>query len=454
MNTIFAPITPIAKSAIIVLRISGEKTKECLRYLGVKNLADRQAKLCLLKNPHNSEIIDHSLITFFANPSSFTGEDVAEISLHGSIFIVSKIIELLSEVPETRMAEAGEFSKRAFLNGKMDLLQAEAIVDLIESETEAQHRQALRQLQGELGEIYDNWRKELIKITANIEAFIDFPDEDLPKNIVDDLENRVKILIDQIKNHLNDNQRGEKIRNGLSLAIIGAPNVGKSSLINYLAKSEVAIVSEIAGTTRDVIDVHLNIAGVPVIISDTAGIRQTDDLIEKEGVKRALKKAELADIKIVMEDVNHLENSSDDLPDELFDGNTVFVVNKLDLDKTGKFDSIHNINFAKFKNLKIHRQPILISLKENFNLEALLEELKKKVTNLAPSGSSPLITRARYRQSLMEVIGYLSNFALDKNIEFAAEDLRMAAREIGKITGRVEVDDILDVIFSGFCIGK
>ncbi len=442
MTTIFAPITSTAKSAIIVLRISGGKVLQCLKFLGVeKTLVDRKAELVILKNPHNGEIIDQALVTFFKNPHSFTGEDVVEIAVHGSVYIVKKITELLIEISDVRLAEAGEFSKRAFLNGKMDLVQAEAIVDLIESETEIQHKQALRQLQGELGKIYDNWRAELIKITANIEAFIDFPDEDLPQDIIDDLESRVKNLITQIKEHLNDNQRGEKIRHGLSLAIIGAPNVGKSSLINYLAKSDVAIVSEIAGTTRDVIDVHLNIAGNAVIISDTAGIRETADLIEREGVKRALQKADLADLKILVVDINDLENYAEDL----VDGKTIVVVNKIDLGE---------INFAKIKNLKINHQPIFISLKDKTNLDILLSELNKRVKDIACIGSAPLITRARYRQSLLEAINNLSQFSLDKNIEFAAEDLRLTIREIGKITGKVEVDDILDVIFAGFCIGK
>jgi len=442
MTTIFAPITAIGKSAIIVFRVSGENIFDCLQYLGVREkLIDRQAKLCVLINPHNGEIIDQVLLTFFANPKSFTGEDVVEIAVHGSIYIASTITKLLTEVKNVRLAEAGEFSKRAFLNNKMDLVQAEAIVDLIESQTQAQHKQALRQLQGELGKIYDNWRGELIKITANIEAFIDFPDEDLPQNIIDDLESRVKNLIAQIQEHLNDNKRGEKIRQGLSLAIIGPPNVGKSSLINYLAKSEVAIVSKIAGTTRDVIDVHLNIAGAAVTISDTAGIRETEDFIEKEGVKRALQKADLADLKILVIDVNNLENYDDSLVDD----NTILVVNKIDLGE---------ISFTKIKNLKINHQPIFISLKDKTNLEILLSELEKRVKTLADSGFAPLITRARYRQSLLEVISNLSRFSLNKNIEFAAEDLRLTIREIGKITGKVEVDDILDVIFAGFCIGK
>ncbi len=432
MDTIFAPITANAKSAIIVLRISGDKVIDCLRHLGVKKpLLNRQATLQNLCDK-DGQIIDQALITFFANPHSFTGEDVAEIAIHGSIYITKKITDLLLELQNVRLAEAGEFSKRAFLNGKMDLVQTEAIVDLIESETAAQHQQALRQLQGELGEIYNGWRQELIKITANIEAFIDFPDEDLPKDIVDDLESRVANLVVQIKEHLNDNRRGEKIRQGLSLAIIGAPNVGKSSLINYLARSEVAIVSEIAGTTRDVVNVHLNIAGIAVIISDTAGIRETEDTIEKEGVKRALQKAADADLKILLVDAN-----SPEIDNDLLDDKTLLVANKIDLNS----------------DLKL-KDAILISIKQKINLEELLKKLEERVKKLACPNSSPPITRARYRQSLNIVVDNLSQFSLRKNIEFAAEDLRLAVREIGKITGKVEVDDILDVIFSGFCIGK
>ncbi|MFT6077055.1 MAG: tRNA modification GTPase [Myxococcota bacterium] len=440
MDTIFAPITAVNKSAIIVLRISGDQTLACLKHLGVsKDFEDRKSILCSLKK--DNKILDQALVTFFKNPHSFTGEDVAEIAIHGSIYILDQITKSLLELTNVRLAEAGEFSKRAFLNEKMDLVQAEAIVDLIESETQAQHNQALRQMQGELGEIYENWRHELIAVTANIEAFIDFPDEDLPQDIIDDLEMRVSGLNRQIKEHLNDNKRGEKIREGLSLAIIGEPNVGKSSLINYLSKSEIAIVSQIAGTTRDIIDVHLNIAGVAVIISDTAGIRDTEDEIEREGVKRALKKAELADLKIFVSDMNSLDGFNNNL----IDSNTILVINKIDLTK---------VDFAKIKGIKINHQPILISLKEKTNLDTLIEELENKVKVLAGSSSTPLITRARYRQSLENIVENLEQFSLKKNIEFAGEDLRLAIREIGKITGRVEVDDILDVIFSGFCIGK
>jgi len=378
------------------------------------------------------------LVIFFPNPNSFTGEDVAEISLHSSPYIIKTIIKLLGEVENVRLAEPGEFSKTAFLNGKMDLVEAEAIADLISAETEEQHRQAINQMQGHLSEIYENWRGELINITAHLEAYIDFPDQDLPEDIISDLESRIADLIGEIKSHLNDNHRGEKIRSGLSLAIIGAPNVGKSSLINYLAKSEVAIVSEIAGTTRDIIQTHLSIAGIPVIISDTAGIRETENEIEKEGIKRALSKAKSSDLKILILDVNNLEDFNADLIDE----NSLVIINKIDIKNISLNDKLK----------KYH--PILISLKEKINLENFFDSLEKMVRKIASPGMTPLITRARYREALNETLENLSEFSMKKDIELAAEDLRLAIRSIGKITGQVSVENILDVIFAGFCIGK
>ena len=434
MDTIFAPIAGGNGSPIIIIRVSGNRVLGCLRCLGVeKEILDHQVRLCKLYDNKKEEMLDLALVTFFKGPFSFTGEDVIEIALHGSSYILKRVTDLLLGIEGVRLAEAGEFSKRAFLNGKMDLVQAEAVVDLVEAETKMQHSQALRQMQGELGKVYTFWREELIKVSANIEAFIDFPDEDLPSDIIDDLEDRVTSLRAEISEHLNDNEKGEKIRCGLSLAIIGAPNVGKSSLINYLAKSEVAIVSDIAGTTRDIVNVHLNIAGVPVIISDTAGIRDSNNAVEKEGVKRALKKAKEADLKILVIDAGDIQ-----IDKKLIDNNTIIVVNKIDL----------NDNVA----LKIDN--IAVSIKQKINLEELLNSLEERVKSLVNCGGLLPITRARYRHSLGIVVDNLSRFYLRKNIEFAAEDLRLAIREIGKITGKVEVDDILSVIFAGFCIGK
>jgi tRNA modification GTPase len=435
-HTIFAPITSPFRAGISVIRISGSETLQCLKVLGFKGEPQHQ-KISFQKifDPKTKELIDEVLVSFFKGPKSFTGEDIAEISIHASPFIAKKIFEILANVKDVRFAEAGEFSKRAFLNGKMDLVQAEAIPDLIAAETESQHRQALRQLEGKLGEIYENWRFRLIEISALIAAAIDFPDEDLPKNIIEKVEDDVKKLAQEIKNHLNDQKVGQKIKDGLSLAIIGAPNVGKSSLINFLAQSEVAIVSEIAGTTRDVVETHLSIAGVAVKISDTAGLRETQDLIEKEGIKRALKKAALADLKIFLLDAANPVLRDEDR--ELIDENTIIVLNKIDLAPNASFTNAVKISLAK-----------------NLGTSQLLEKLEEKISQIAPNQNSPLITQERYRLALTNSASSLENFSLQKNIELAAEDLRLTAREIGKITGKIDIENILDVIFSRFCIGK
>lgn len=439
MTTIFAPITSLARGGVSVIRISGPQTIECLKILGFKGETHHQ-KISFQKiiDQKTNELIDESLISFFKSPNSFTGEDVAEISIHASSFIAKKIFEILSEIKNVRFAKAGEFSKRAFLNGKIDLVQADAIPDLIASETAAQHKQALLQLQGKLGEIYENWRERLIEISAKIEAFIDFPEDDLPQDLINKIELEVKNLSAEIKHHLSDKNIGQKIKNGLSLAIIGAPNVGKSSLINFLAQSEIAIVSEIAGTTRDIVETHLSIAGVAVKIADTAGLRETTDKIEQEGIRRALERAKNADLKIfVLDATNPILRQEDK---SLVDENTIIVKNKIDLVEIEADDlSVNSIG---------------ISLTNKFNVDKLISELQKKVLEIIPNENSPLITQERYRIALKNSLENLENFSLSKNIELAAEDLRFAAREIGKITGKVDIENILDVIFSRFCIGK
>ena len=437
MPTIFSTITSPIRSGVSVIRISGPNTFDCLKTLGFHKTPQHQkVSFCKITDPKTSEIIDETLISCFKLPHSFTGEDVAEISIHASPFITKKIFKILSSIENVRLAQAGEFSKRAFLNGKLDLVQAEAIPDLIAAETEAQHKQALKQLQGKLGDIYEDWRYRLIEISALIEAAIDFPDEDLPQNIIDDVESKVNILSAEIAGHLNDKKIGHKIKDGLNLAIIGAPNVGKSSLINFLAQSDVAIVSEIAGTTRDVVETHLSIAGIPLKISDTAGIRKTEDKIEQEGINRALKKAQEADIKILLLDASGINDDDMSLADE----NTLIVANKIDL-----LD--HQLN-------KADKELITISLSENINLDFLLEKIEEKILEIIPNQNSPLITQERYRASLEIAVENLEEFSLNKEIELAAEDLRLTAREIGKITGKVDIENILDVIFSRFCIGK
>ncbi len=442
MATIFAPITAISSGAVIILRISGDKTLSCMQFLGInQDLIDRKSTLCKIIDPILQEELDQALITYFKGPNSFTGQDVVEINIHGSVYVLERIMAILSEIDDVRMADPGEFSKIAVLNSKMDLIQAEAIADLIKSETRQQHRQSMRQMNGDLSRIYEDWRSELIDIMANLEAFIDFPDEDLPKNIIDDLENRVNKLNLAILEHLDDNKIGFKIKNGLSLAIIGQVNAGKSSLINYLAKSDVAIVADIAGTTRDIVEVALQIAGFKVVIADTAGIRDSNDIIEQEGVKRSLRKANESDLKILVINGDDIENF-DYANLELIDEDSLIVINKIDLREVEIPARI-----AEFR-------PILVSIKNKINLDILLEEIESKIKKITLNNSNPLITRARYRDILGETIDSLKEFSLNKEIELASEDLRVAIRNLGKISGRVEVDDVLDKIFSGFCIGK
>lgn len=447
-DTIFAPITSVNQSGVCVIRISGKETLNCLKHLGVNQSKISSQKISFHKifDLHTKEIIDECLISFFKAPKSFTGEDIAEISIHASNYIFHKISNILSKIDSVRMAEAGEFSKRAFLNNKINLIEAEAIIDLISSETELQHKQAIKQLSGEVGKIYNNLRQDIIKSSALIEAAIDFADEDLPKTIIDDINENIKKIKLNIENIINDNKTAQKIKNGLSLAIIGKPNVGKSTLINLLANSEIAIVSNVAGTTRDVIETHLNIADIVVKIADTAGIRESKNKIEQEGIKRAVNKAKIADIKILIIEANDQEISQE--IKNLIDNNTIILINKIDRIKNYHNNKLNLPKLSSFDNI------IEISLKNHINIDLLKLKLKELVKLQIPCINSSIITNERHRNSLQKALHYLDDFSLDKPIELAAEDLRLASYEIGKITGQIDIENILDVIFSSFCIGK
>jgi tRNA modification GTPase len=437
MDTIFAPITGNIGGAISIVRISGQDALAALRLLGVEKAPEpRYAELCALR--HEGDLVDQALVTYFKAPNSFTGEDVIEIALHNSRAVLSKMLNILGKIPNYRMAENGEFSKRAFLNDKMDLTQAEAIADLIESETEAQAKQALRQMSGSVGKIYDNWREQIINILANLEAYIDFPDEDLPQDLCDRTVAIIDSMRAEIGVYLNDNQQGERLRKGFYVTILGAPNVGKSSLMNHLAGRDVAIVSSIAGTTRDVIETHLDIKGLPVIMADTAGLRESSDAVEAEGVKRAQERGKQADLKILMFDAENIDQAHF----ELIDNDTIIVLNKID--KAQIDDSLKLAD----------RQPLLISVKDNKNIDKLLAEIYERITKTVNLTSDPIITRARHREALASTYDNLAKFSLDKALELAVEDLRLAANGLGKITGRIDVEDILDRIFKSFCIGK
>ncbi|MFN7038816.1 MAG: tRNA uridine-5-carboxymethylaminomethyl(34) synthesis GTPase MnmE [Alphaproteobacteria bacterium] len=441
MDNIYALSTAPGKSGVAIVRISGNNLVEALSAFNVpSNIKPRYATLVKICDPLNGDVIDNAIIIWFPAPNSFTGEDIIEFHIHGSRAIINSTIGALSTVKGMRIAEPGEFSRRAFFNNKLDLTAAEGLEDLINAETKAQQKQALRQMSGELEKLYEDWRIKLIRTLALIEAYIDFPEEDIPEEVIEEIITIIESLKLKIANHLDDNRKGEKLREGLFFAIIGAPNVGKSSLLNFLAKKDVAIVSNIAGTTRDIIETSLDIGGVPVTLADTAGLRESSDVIENEGIKRALLRAKEADYKIAMFDANHIDDL-DKQTLELIDDNTIILFNKID-------------QIEKSKLNLLMKNSIFISIKNKIGTEEFLNKLEDITSELASPSSTPLITRARYRENLTNCLECLYNFSLELDIELAAEELRMAASFLGQITGKIDIEMILDEIFSSFCIGK
>ena len=454
--TIYALSSGPGIAGISVIRVSGPETEKVIKKLTGKELpAPRLATVRKFNKIKDKELIDEGILIWFPGPKSYTGEDMAEIHVHGSIAIVEAIHEAISSIGGCRLAEPGEFTKIAFQNNKINLLKAESISDLISSETEIQRQQAVKIMSGKSSNKFNSLRKRLLKILSNVEAKIDFPDEDLPKDILKYIHSETRKVKEEIKKILNDQKVGEIIREGFKIAILGPTNAGKSSLMNYLSNRDVAIVSEIAGTTRDVIETHLNIDGYPVIISDTAGIRDSKDEIEKKGIKLALKKAEESDLKII---VLHPENL--DLKpflEHLNMDNTVLVLNKSDI-KFGKPEVADNYLGLTYlgknsQDIKI----VNISIKEEKNLDELMNAIKEKLKNKFISSEDIFITRQRHRINLENCIDSLKNFEEKKTIDDfdkAAEDLRLATRYLGKIVGKVDVEEILETIFKDFCIGK
>ena len=442
--TIFALSTGPGTSGIAVIRISGEETSKIIKLLTGKAIPKpRVATLRKINKINTSELIDEGLILWFPGPESYTGEDMAEIHVHGSKAVVEALHSTLSDIENCRLAEPGEFTKLAFQNGKINLLKAESIADLISSETEIQRQQAIKIMNGKSADQFNYLRDKLLKILAHVEAKIDFPEEDLPNNILDEIKNSSDEVIIKIKKILNDQKVGERIREGFKIAILGPTNAGKSSLMNHLSNRDVAIVSEIAGTTRDVIETHLNLDGYPVTISDTAGIRDSKDEIEKKGIKLSLNRAEEADLKLVVVEAKNLEFT--DILKGLLDDNAILVVNKSDLLEKDIDPKIKKINH------------VLISIKENKNVEELISKIKNNLKNKFISSDDILITRERHRQHLQQCLDHINNFNQKKEIEDfdkAAEDLRLATRHLGMIVGKVDVEEILGSIFNDFCIGK
>lgn len=434
-ETIFALSSGRGPAGVAVVRVSGARAADAITRLTGKPLpAPRQASLRQLADPSNGEVIDQALVLWFPAPNSFTGEDVVEFHIHGGPAVISGLLSVLGNLAGFRAAEPGEFTRRAFSAGKLDLTQVEGIADLIHAETEAQRRQAIRQMQGALADIYEGWRTRLVRALAYVEADIDFSEDedDVPEGIAGHVASDIQSLCREIDGHLADGNRGERLRDGLTVAIVGAPNAGKSSLLNALAKRDVAIVSSVAGTTRDIIEVHLNLGGYPVTVVDTAGLRETEDPIEAEGVARARARAAVADFRLLLSPVGE--------PAAPIDGAHVRVVTKIDLDPAvtvGHRDGAFHISMTTGEGIAQ-----LVSHLANWAAEAL------------NAGESALLTRERHRQALVQCRGSLENAMVQPDLVLAAEDLRLAARALGRITGRVDVEDLLDVIFHDFCIGK
>jgi len=435
-DTIVALASGAVPAAIAVIRISGPETRRVLEAFcgGVPD--HRHASLRDI-GPPRLPAIDRGLAIWFPGPASFTGEDMAELHTHGSRAVVSAVIEAVLSLPGTRLAEPGEFARRAFENGKLDLTQVEGLADLISAETEAQRRQALAQAEGSLRTLYEGWRIELLRAQAFVEAGLYFADEgDVAADIAVKADAIVAPLLVSISHHLAD-RRGERLRDGVHIVIAGPPNVGKSSLLNALAKRDVAIVSEEAGTTRDVLEVHLDLGGLPVTLTDTAGLREAESKVEAEGVRRALARTEQADVVLWLVDATA---PIWELPAALEIRTAICVLNKIDLER----------------GFTPHRDCLQISARTGQGLDRLVEALEEQAAHVAETGlASPLMTRARHRAELEGARVALQRFGQPTlSPELKAEELRIAARHLGRLTGRIDVEEVLGAIFGEFCIGK
>ncbi|WP_237215407.1 tRNA uridine-5-carboxymethylaminomethyl(34) synthesis GTPase MnmE [Falsiroseomonas oryziterrae] len=437
-DTIFARASGAGRAAIAVLRLSGGGTAQVLARLAGALPAPRYATLSRLRAPRSGEVLDQALVLWFPGPASYTGEDAAELHLHGGRAVVAGVTEALVELG-CRPAEPGEFTRRAVLHGKLDLTQAEAIADLIDAETVAQRRQALRQAEGTLGAIYTAWTQRATRILAHQEAAIEFEMDDLPTDLAARAQGEAAALAAEIRRHLDDGGRGERLREGLTIAILGAPNAGKSSLLNALLGREAAIVSARPGTTRDVIEAPLDLGGIPAVLADTAGLRETPDEIEQEGVRRARRRADEADLVLAVFAADQPPDPetlalAEARPDALL------VATKCDL--------------APAPSGLLGRPVLATSTRTGAGLDGLQAALATLAEQRAGLAEAPLLTRGRHRAALAEAVTRLDEAQIAPLPELAAEALRGAVLALGRLTGRVGVEDVLDVVFGDFCIGK
>jgi tRNA modification GTPase len=451
-DTIFALSSGRPPAAIAVVRVSGPQAGPALQTLIGKIPAPRHAALARVRDP-GGEIIDEGLALWFPGPRSETGEDTAELQLHGGRAVIAAVLSALARVPGCRPAEAGEFTRRAFENGRLDLTRVEGLADLIGADTEAQRRQAFRQMRGALGDRAEAWRATLIEALALVEARIDFPDEgDVPEDLIGPALVKAHALRDEIAATLADQRRGERLREGLVVAIAGPPNAGKSSLLNRIARREAAIVSPFAGTTRDVIEVHLDLDGCPVTLLDTAGIRDSTDPVEQEGVRRARERAAAADLVLWVMDAAASGEIPGDVLAEEFPNNAKWIVwNKTDLVSLLRIKSLKSIVY------KLDYPSYFISALTESGFDEFLAALGGHAQEYLGSTEPALVTRARHRYALENALAALERALAEPTPgrdDVVAEELRLAGRALGRLTGRVDVEDVLDVIFRDFCIGK
>ena len=432
MDTIFSSASNSQKSAIKIIRVSGSKTKKIPEIFSFKPTQPRVASIRKIYDLHNN-IIDNALIIYYPGPNTVTGEDVLEFHIHGSVIIEKKIYDVLTKIKNFRIANRGEFTKRAFLNGILDLTQAEGLNDLINSETENQFKLSMSQYEGSLSKKIHSWRNEVVYLLSKLEALIDFSDEELPRQLIKDFHFKVLHILEEMKKSIKDSNYGERILNGFTITLLGRPNVGKSSLINYLSDKKVAIVTDEAGTTRDVLEVMMDFEGFPVFLNDTAGIRSAKTEVEKIGIKRAIEKAETSDLILILSD-----NGDFNFPELKSEAKKILVNTKSDL-RTILNKDVHNI-----------------SVKKDLGINKLIKIIVNHLDSLSPKENA-ILTRKRHIEAVKKAINALNdllNIDININPELASEDLRIVANEIGNITNVIDVEEILDDIFSSFCIGK